>query len=277
LVVVATGVNSRFLERVEALSPGFRRPEMAKTFICEFPLDEFAIQESLGTSMHVFLLDLPRLEFAALIPKGRYVTMCLLGEGIDEELVEAFLGAAEIRQRFPAAIVPPNICHCFPRINVASAVRPFDDRLVMIGDSGTTRLFKDGIGAAYRTAKAAAKTAIFHGISANDFRDHYWPVCKSIEFDNGIGKLVFGVSRQMQKMRFARRAILRMTASEQKKTKGRRRMSEVLWDLFTGSAPYREVFFRTFHPAYIGGLLWNLVASTWPLARRKRLEQAGAK
>jgi flavin-dependent dehydrogenase len=277
LVVVATGVNSRFLEMAEALSTDFRHPETAKTFICEFPLDQFTIQESLGTSMHVFLLDLPRLEFAALIPKGEYVTMCLLGDEIDEELVEAFLGATEVRQRFPTAIVPPNVCHCFPRINVASAVHPFGDRLVMIGDSGTTRLFKDGIGAAYRTAKAAAKTAIFHGVSADDFRDHYLPVCKNIEFDNGIGKLVFGVSRQMQKMRFARRAILRMTASEQKKTKGRRRMSEVLWDLFTGSAPYRDVFLRTLHPVYLSALLWNLVASNWPLARRKRLEQAGAK
>jgi len=33
-----------------------------------------------------------------------------------------------------------------------------------------SRLNKDGIGSAYRTAKAAAATAVFSGISANDFR-----------------------------------------------------------------------------------------------------------
>jgi len=33
--------------------------------------------------MHVFLLDIPRLEFAAIIPKGDYATVCLLGEDIE--------------------------------------------------------------------------------------------------------------------------------------------------------------------------------------------------
>ena len=37
--------------------------------------------------MHVFLLDIPRLEIAALIPKGDYVTLAMLGEEIDDDLV----------------------------------------------------------------------------------------------------------------------------------------------------------------------------------------------
>ena len=53
--------------------------------------------------------------------------------------------------------MPTPACHCFPRINVRAAVRPFADRIVWIGDSGVNRLFKDGIGSAYRTAKAAAR------------------------------------------------------------------------------------------------------------------------
>lgn len=43
---------------------------------------------------------------------------------------------------------------------------PFGDRLVFIGDCGISRLYKDGIGAAYKTAKAAATTAVLHGISS---------------------------------------------------------------------------------------------------------------
>ena len=58
-------------------------------------------------------------------------------------------------------------CNCFPRINVAGAVQPYTDRMVFIGDCGVTRLYKDGIGAAYQTAKAAASTAIFQGVSVN--------------------------------------------------------------------------------------------------------------
>jgi hypothetical protein len=51
-----------------------------------------------------------------------------------------------------------------------------------------------------------------------------------------------------------------MTALEQAQSARQRRMSEVLWDLFTGSAPYRDVFLRTLHPVYIKDLVWNLIA-----------------
>jgi len=140
----------------------------------------------------------------------------------------------------------------------------------MVGDSGATRLYKDGIGAAYRTAKAAARTAVFHGVSARNFADNYWPLCQSIEFDNRIGRIVFSIGALIQKTRFARRAVLRMTVAEQTKVKGRRRMSEILWDLFSGSAPYRDVFLRTLHPAYVGALLWNLVIGNLRPAPRER-------
>ena len=106
--------------------------------------------------MHVFLLSIPRLEFAALIPKGDYVTLCLLGHDIDKDLIQQFLESSEVRRRMPPSWAPPlDSCHCSPKISMESAVQPFADRLVFVGDCGTTRLYKDGIGAAYRTAKAA--------------------------------------------------------------------------------------------------------------------------
>ena len=46
-------------------------------------------------------------------------------------------------------------------------------------------------------------------------------------------------------------------------------MSTVVWDLFTGSAPYREVFVRTIKPAFVGRLLWNLAAGVVPKQPRK--------
>jgi len=146
----------------------------------------------------------------------------------------------------------------------------YGDRLVMIGDAGTTRLFKDGIGAAYRTSKAAAKTVAFHGVSAEAFRDHYAPLCRRIGNDNRVGKLVFSVATLVQKARFSRRGILQMTADEQLQTDAPRRMSGVLWDLFSGSASYTNVFVRTLHPAYIGNLLWNLFSANLPGSRAAR-------
>jgi flavin-dependent dehydrogenase len=274
-VVVASGVNSVVRKLIEELGLGYEAPATVKTFIAEFHIGREVIERDLGTSMHVFLLDLPRLEFAALIPKGDYATVCMLGHQIDDDLVNAFLNSAEVRNCFPGAKVPENVCHCFPRINVQGARRPYADRMVMVGDCGVTRLYKDGIGAAYRTAKAAAMTAALHGISRKAFARHYHPACRAITFDNGIGKLVFLASHLFQKKRFSRKAVLRMTAQEQAEEKGPRLMSSVLWDVFTGSAPYRDVLVRTMRPGFIGGLLWNLLATNGPWAASNRTNGTG--
>jgi flavin-dependent dehydrogenase len=268
LVVVATGVNSRLTEMLENETAEFSRADRTKTFICEFFLGREVIRETFGPSMHVFLLDIPRLEFAALIPKGDYVTLALLGDDIDEALIDRFFAAPEVRNCFPGGQVPGHVCHCYPRINIRSATPAYGDRLVLIGDSGTTRLFKDGIGAAYRTSKAAAKTAVFHGVSAEDFSNYYAPLCRKISNDNRVGKFVFSVATLVQKARFARRGILNMTANEQLQEDSPRRMSGVLWDLFSGSASYTDVFLRTLHPAYVGLLLWNLVSANLPGGRK---------
>jgi hypothetical protein len=35
----------------------------------------------------------------------------------------------------------------------------------------------------------------------------------------------------------------------------------VLWDMFTGSAPYRDTFFRTLDPRFFGRLAWESAAA----------------
>ena len=270
LVVLATGVNSRLMEMLEETSLEFSRPKRTKTFICEFDIGRDVIRETFGPSMHVFLLDIPRLEFAALIPKGDFVTLCLLGDDIDEELMDRFFSSPEVRNCFPGGIIPPHACHCYPRINTREAHPAYGDRLVMIGDSGATRLFKDGIGAAYRTAKAAAKTVVFHGVDAASFEEYYAPMCRRIANDNKVGKFVFGVATLVQRARFARRGVLRMTALEQRNADSTKRMSGVLWDLFSGSASYTNVLLRTLHPKYIASLIWNLVAGNVSRAEEDR-------
>lgn len=275
LLVVATGVNTHFLEALGMPTTEIREPARTKTFITEFRMGREQIQRTLGDSMHVFLLDIPRLVFAALVPKGEFVTMCMLGDDIDEALIEDFMGSREFRHCFPDGVVPPHVCHCFPRINVGTARYTFDDRIVLVGDSGTSRIYKDGIGAAYRTAKAAARTAVFHGVSARDFEQHYWPLCQRIEADNRLGKMIFSISRRLQKMPFARRGILRMTALEQEARRDHKRMSEILWDIFSGSAPYRDICLRAMHPAYLGGLVWNLAASNLSPAARAATGRSG--
>ncbi|WP_165954400.1 NAD(P)/FAD-dependent oxidoreductase [Seongchinamella unica] len=271
LVVVASGLNSALLGLVEQTGRGFSRPQMAKSFVAEFKLGAAAVERHLGSSMNVFLLDLPHLQFAALIPKGDYVTLVMLGDKVDEGLVNAFLNAEEVRRCFPDNRPPQNICQCLPRLNVTHARKPYADRVVFIGDSGVARLYKDGIGSAYRTAKAAANCVALYGYSERNFKEHYWPACRKIVFDNMIGKCVFGVCHLIQRLTFARRGVLRMTEQEQYGAGVAPRMSSVLWDVFTGSAPYREVLLRTLHPVFISRLLWNLAAANLRLpSARKR-------
>jgi flavin-dependent dehydrogenase len=268
-VAVAVGVNTSALASFRNMVAGYRPPRTTRTFIGEYYLGEARVAAVLGSSMHVFLLSIPRLEFAAIIPKGDYATVCLLGREIDDELVRAFLESPVVRECLPPeSYAGRSSCHCRPCINVGGAVRPFSDRIVFVGDCGFTRLYKDGIGAAYRTAKAAAATALFHGVSAADFERHYWPVCKAIGDDNRIGALTFAATRLVQRVRFIRRAVLRMVSLEQRRAGERRRMSLVLWDLFTGSASYRNIFLRALHPAFIARFLWN---STVSMLKQDRL------
>ncbi len=51
-----------------------------------------------------------------------------------------------------------------------------------------------------------------------------------------------------------------MVAHEQLAGKAQR-MSQVLWDTFTGSAPYQTVLLRTLHPLFLANLSWNLYES----------------
>ena len=262
LLVAAVGVNGGGLKLMEGIGVGYQAPETTKTYICEFLLGEETIEQYFGSSMHVFLLDVPRLEFAAIIPKGEFVTVVLLGDSIDKGLVDSFLDSPEVRSCFPADFVVPNEhCRCFPSINVKGSPQPYADRVVFVGDCGENRLYKDGIGGDYRTAKAAAKTVVFEGVSADAFRRYYAPVCRSLATDNAIGKIVFMVTGLIKKFGWARRGMLRMVALEQRSEAGKRRMSGVLWDTFTGSASYRSVFQRTLHPVFLGRLVWNCLAA----------------
>jgi hypothetical protein len=65
----------------------------------------------------------------------------------------------------------------------------------------------------------------------------------------------------IQGQKIARRAVLRMTADEQKDAESKKRMSMVLWDMFTGSAPYREIFIRTLSPIFLARLVGDLAIS----------------
>jgi flavin-dependent dehydrogenase len=273
LLAVTAGVNSPALKLFSQIVPSYQPPQTSKTFIREYFLGAATVDQTLGNAIQVFLLDIPRLEFGMLIPKGEYVTVCLLGEEIDNDLLHAFLAAPEVLRCLPPgmALEKPS-CQCAPRINVLGATQPYGDRVVFIGDSASTRLYKDGIGSAFRTAKAAAVTAIGHGVAAEDFRRHYLPACQAIEQDNQVGRLIFAVVSQLRNRPWARSAVMQTILDEQGRPGRLRRMSAIQWDMYTGSGSYWEILLRSLHPT----LLIDLVRGVWAALRVARRRQPDA-
>jgi flavin-dependent dehydrogenase len=262
LLIGATGVKATDLHLFEKLGLPSKPCDTTRAYITEIGLGSEAITRQFGNAMHMFLLNIPRLDCAAIIPKGNYVTVCLLGRDIDKDLINAFFRSAAVTRCFPAGWeVAEGSCHCSPRINIREAKTPFLDRAVLVGDCGVTRLYKDGIGAAYRTAKAAARTAVFSGVSAADFRRHYWPVYRDIARDNRFGLAIFAVVHGIKAFGPLLRGVLAMSVKEQGTPGRARRMSIVLWDMFTGSASYREIFARTLEPGFLMRFLWEAARS----------------
>jgi flavin-dependent dehydrogenase len=262
LVAVTTGVNSPAVKMFEGLNLGYKAPGTAKTYLREYFLGREMVTRILGNAIQIFLLDIPRLEVGMLIPKGDYMTVCLLGKEIDTELVQAFLNSPEVQGSLPPSLIQDNSsCHCSPRINTSAAQHPYGDRIVFIGDAAATRFFKDGIGSAYRAAKIAARTAVFQGVSCEDFRTHYLPACENVEYDTDIGRLIFWTVSKIQRLRFARRGMLRMILREQGKPGSLRRMSTVQWDMYTGSSSYKEVIMRILHPTFLLRFTWDTLTS----------------
>src|SRR3989304_1828279 len=102
----APGVNSPGGQMLDPRGFRSRRPATTKAYITELALGQAAISRHFGSSMHLFLLDMPRLDCAAIIPKGDFLTVCLLGKDIDRELINAFFAAPSVARCFPPGQTP---------------------------------------------------------------------------------------------------------------------------------------------------------------------------
>jgi flavin-dependent dehydrogenase len=263
LVVGAVGLSKKSLEPFGSVCPSYEFPGVTRTYISEFFMKSEEIKAHFGDSMHVFLLDIPNITFGALIPKQNYVTLVLLGENIDKHVVKSFINSTEVKSCFPDDFPMQRAmtCKCYPYVNVNQGIHPFADRVVLIGDSGSSKLYKNGIGAAFLTGKAAASTAIFEGIGESAFKTYYEPVCEDLDKDNRVGKLIFWVTRLIQKSAMLKRGLLERLAREQANENSSLRLSSVLWDTFTGSAGYRDILKRFLKPQLVTGLLWCVICS----------------
>ncbi len=240
LVVLATGINSR--------SP------MDRSFGYQPPDVEIMAQDELNRPPHwmpdevnAFFQQPSGLSFGAVIPKGRYLNISLLGKGFTRHSVEEFIvtqNLVEALQYSPSA----SLCGCNPRISVGPARNFFGDRWVAVGDAAVTRLYKDGIGSAYQTSRQAMLTAVQVGISKADFQRQYAHICRTIAVDNTYGMLLY---RLWNLVLNSPRLLAIWKASIQREASlpvTRRRHTRVLWGMLTGDEPYRKLFYQGINP-----------------------------
>ena len=116
--------------------------------------------------------------------------------------------------------------------------------------------------------------AVFEGVSEEAFRTHYLPICRSIATDNLVGHAAFLLTRVAQRLRPLRRMILSVASAEQASATRRRRLSSILWDLFSGSATYTDIFRRMVSPALVARMTLAVPAALLSRGRTSRAKGA---
>jgi flavin-dependent dehydrogenase len=259
LVVGAVGVKGSSTKIFEDMGFGYRTPSTVTAAIAEISMDPGIISEHFANCVQLFLLPIKDIKFAAIIPKSTYLTVCILGKNMNPQVIDNFLDHPVVKSIFPGKQQFQVDCRCLPKMNVAAPRISFTDRVVMCGDAGSTRLLKDGLNAAYIMGKAAAKTAVFEGVSKQNFRDYYYPVYKNIINDNLYGKYLYFIMDFYKKIGVMSKAMLEVVEQEQKSSTSRKTLSSILWDLFTGNERYKKIFPEVFDLKMQIGL-WSKMA-----------------
>ena len=282
-VAISTGVNVKcgadyganpLIRSLQRMNPRFSPPRTRKALIFELEVGRDYLKKHMNRELYFVEYGSRKLslEHIALVPKGELLTVALIGRCIDDaalpddtmRIIREVLALPHIRGIIPNLDPVPLACSCAPRMAVRPARHPYADRLAMTGDAAGSRLNKDGLYSAYRTAKQLADAVLHYGVDEHNLEASYGPVIKWLARDNRYGELAFGVSRLTFCTPVVSRIIYQAFATELKvRDKDRRPLGAVLWKMASGTSDYREVLKGLFSPSVlrsflIGGVLVTL-------------------
>ncbi|MGQ9617858.1 MAG: NAD(P)/FAD-dependent oxidoreductase [Candidatus Aminicenantia bacterium] len=247
LVVGAFGLNTDFLAKVEKLGFGYKPPKVVKTCQTELKLGSDFIREKFKNFIYILNLGLKDLRFSAIIPKGDYITITLVGgKDLTFSAMKKFLATDLVKELLPEGFsLPPQHCHCLPRIAISPAKKPFTNRFVIIGDASCSRYYKNGIESALITASLAVETAINVGITEEDFKKGYWKRVKRIAIDNNFGKALFYLNELISRVSLLAESHIQSASKDGFPSNI---LKNILWNMFTGNIEYRKIFFNALNP-----------------------------
>ncbi len=257
----ATGINGYYgldsrldtlTGAIRNLNPKFVPSRSRRTLIFELDVGEEYLKRNLNNEMYFIEYGSRRLaiEHTALIPKGRYLTVAVIGGCVDravlpqdsKRIIEAFLALPQIDHILPGIGSAPLGCVCAPSMTVYAAGSPYGDRFAIIGDAVASRLNKDGLYSAYITAERLAHAVFDEGIDARSLKRGYAREIRRLANDNLFGRIVYAVSRTAFTMPLLSRVAYQAFATEYKvQSKGERPVSRMLWKIASGAADYGEV------------------------------------
>ena len=234
-VTIATGINAHcgfdyrddgLIASIQKMNPAFVPGKSRKTFIFELDVGEDYLERNINREVYFIEYGSKRLtiEHTALIPKGRFLTVAMIGKCVDaavlprdgQQLARDFLTLPQIDRILPGIADAPLACACAPRITVATATSPLGERFAIIGDAVGSRLNKDGLYSAQATATQLAETVLHEGVDKQALVRGYGKTVQWLVADNRFGKMVFAASRVAFAMPGLSRVVYQAFATESK-------------------------------------------------------------
>ncbi|MGE5663144.1 MAG: NAD(P)/FAD-dependent oxidoreductase [Deltaproteobacteria bacterium] len=245
-LVGAFGVNSALHRKLDI---GYEPPDTWHTVQAELPADNEFIVNNLRNRIHIVPSVGKNIRFLAITPKDDFLTLT----GIGEHVRISDLERERRENRSLADLLPPKagvICHCHPQVPVGCARNPFADRIAIVGDAFISRYLKNGIESSHDTSRILAEAVAGHGISRKTLGAFFHRPCtERFRRDNIWGKVLFGIFEEvLRKGRLSDAYLRSVTRAAQA---GDETQARILWAIFAGDAPYREIARVAFAPGSI--------------------------
>lgn len=250
LVVLASGINAR---QIRISGVHYIPPETQTMSQAELYAGAENVESSLDNMAHVVLIPHSRFIFGTLVPKGPFINVSVLSRSDTPFPVKEFLDLKLVRNILPEKF--EYSCSCHPRVVNGMAKNFFANRFVVIGDAAISRLYKDGIGSSLLTAREAARTVTYFGLSRRSFERQYYPLCRNINRGNRWGRLLFSLNDRFKDSRVFLLAQNRIIGNEQRNIRGSQPFTKAAWGMFSGSYDYGSIAWMTLNPVSLFKLL----------------------
>lgn len=243
LLVGAFGVRSPIIKKFKKI--GYLPPETTKSCLVEIDCGEQHVDEFIQNTIYIYSFGIRGIDYGIMIPKKRFLTIGIVGKNVKPGNLRDFLSSPLIAKMLPEN--PKICCQCCTLIPIANPKNPFADRVLIIGDAGYSRYYKNGLESAFNSAQVAVKSIFEHGISKEAFKKHYYPLCKNMFItENFYGRMLFWLNNIISSHEVL--SIAHMDIARKDEQRGHRHLDEIQWNMFTGHESYKNIFWNFLEP-----------------------------